>query len=315
MNNVVALQPLRPRDYTPSQLSLVRRTVAKDTNEDEFSMFIEVCRRVGLDPFRRQIYCNVYSKDKPDKRQVVFITGIDGFRAVADRSRAYRPDENEPTIETRDDLVHAETNPKGLYKAVVTVWKADQWSQWHPIKGVAYWDEFAPVEDEFEWVDADGGKRKRISTGRKKLSGKWSSMPHLMLAKCAEAQALRKGWPEDLSAIYAPEEMARADVMDKTAAELVESAEVERRLAITQAANTVGFQFGPGQPIEFIPLGQVADRLIWHIRSLPAEAALNAFEEINRRPLQEFWSRAKADALGVKQEIEKMRANFSKETA
>jgi hypothetical protein len=30
-------------------------------------------------------------------------------------------------------------------------------------------------------------------------------MPFLMLAKCAEAQAIRKGWPEDLSNTFAGE--------------------------------------------------------------------------------------------------------------
>jgi hypothetical protein len=48
---------------------------------------MEVARRVGLDPFRRQIYAVVYNKDKPKKRKMSIITGIDGFRAVAARGR------------------------------------------------------------------------------------------------------------------------------------------------------------------------------------------------------------------------------------
>lgn len=315
MNQVVPLQsvqPLRPRDYTASQLDLVKRTVAADCSTDEFNLFIEVCKRVGLDPFRRQIYAVVYSKDKPDKRKMSIITGIDGFRAVAARNRDYRPDDEEARIFYDDSLKDPAINPLGIEKAVVRAFKLAPNGQWHPVVGTAYWDEFAPIEQEYEWIETgevwpDSGKPKKEKrpTGKDKLpvTSKWRSMARVMIAKCAEAQALRKGWPEDLSGVYAPEEMARAEMEDRTAAEQVEAFQQEQRLRAINAMNTVPIQWAAGETIEFVPDGQLADRAIQFIRaaSLPQ---INAWREINRHGLQEFWARHKADALEVKKEME-----------
>jgi phage recombination protein Bet len=309
MNNVVALQPLRPRDYTGAQLALVRRTVAKDCNDDEFNLFVEAARRIGLDPFRKQIYALVHNKNKPDKRQLTIITGIDGFRSVAARNGDYRPDSDEPYIEYDDARKDPATNPLGIVKAVVKCWKRDDRSgEWYAVAGTAYWDEFAPVEEEWG-SDGEGGRRP---TGRKKLRGNWPNMARVMIAKCAEAQALRKGWPEDLSGVYAPEEMSRAEVIEATASEIVAQADQENRMKLIGAANSIPFMFAPGEPIQMIPAGQVADRVLAFIRQSTSPTQIDAFRETNRAGLQEFWALHKADALELKKAIEARIAELEK---
>ena len=91
-------QITKPRTFTSSQVALIKKTCAKDTTDEEFDMFLEICKRQGLDPFRRQIYALVFNKDNADKRQVTFITGVDGYRAIAKRSGNYRPDDQEYEI-------------------------------------------------------------------------------------------------------------------------------------------------------------------------------------------------------------------------
>src|SRR3546814_17853676 len=88
-------------------------------------------------------------------------------------------------------------------------------------------------------------------------------MGRVMIAKCAEAQALRKGWQEDLSGVYAPEEMARAEAEDKSAAEQVEEFQQDQRLKEINAATTVPIQWPAGEAIAHVaarPVGQAACR-------------------------------------------------------
>ncbi len=307
--SVVALQtpsPLRPRDYDPAQLALIRRTVAADTTPDEFNMFIEIAKRAGLDPFRRQLYCIVYNKDKPDKRKVTFITGIDGFRAVAARNKDYRPDDEEALIVYDDEAKNPETNPLGIVKATVKAHKMAPSGEWFPVSGTAYWSEFAPLKDEWAWNDEKG---KRLPTGRITLdpSSNWYKMGRVMICKCAEAQALRKGWPEDLSGIYSPEEMDRP-MLDITPTDAIEQHEQAQRMARVGGTNTIAMVWRVGEAIESVPVGKMTDRCAAHIRTLDSVAELDWWWATNEVSLRQLWAMHKSDGRAVQAEHEARKA-------
>lgn len=301
--------------YTPKQYDLIRRTVAADCNPVEFDLFCEVARRVGLDPFRKQIYAVVYSKDNPDRRKMSIITGIDGYRAVAARNRDYRPDDEAPVIEY-DESLKSEANPVGIVSATVKCWKLAPDGKWHQVAGCAYWDEFAPIKEVaegYDWVDtgetwADSGKAKKKKVPRGdihlEVDGKWKTMPRIMIAKTAEAQALRRGWPEDLSGIYTEDEMARATVQDMSASEAADTFEKQKRLEATGGRDSIFIMWNSADPMENVPVGQFADRAAAYIKAIDNLPDLHGWRDTNRVALQDFWARSKSDALELKKIIE-----------
>lgn len=286
MSNITAIKPGNTAlDYSASQVALVRNSVAKDLTPVEFDVFMHMSRGFGLDPLKRQIYAIPYGKG--DRRKVSYITGIDGFRSIANRSGNYRPDEKAPVYEI-DEALKSDTNPAGLIAANVTIYRF-QHGEWFPITGQARWEEFAPLKQ--KWVNNQ-------RTSEMELSGKWGEMPALMLAKCAEAQALRKGWPEDLSSLYAPEEMEQQDILDLTATEEVENHEQELRQK--QIKGGLSFIFEMTEGVQPIPAGQVYDKCVEFIRSFDSAPALQGWIDLNKHPLQEFWAKDKNAALDLR---------------
>ena len=298
MNNVVAITDR----FRPAQLALIQR-MNPDCSPDEFNVFMSVAAQLGLDPLRKQIYAFVFSKNDPEKRRMSLVVGIDGFRAIAARSGEYRPDDRAPRITYDERSIKEETNPLGIISAEVTIYKRVA-GDWWPITAVAHWDEQAPLIEDGTWEKNANGKSFFKGNGHYKLDPKkdaWRRMGRLMLAKCAEANAIRRGWPEDLSAVYSDEEVDRSKTLDLTATEIAETANVESRLAMIGGAEAILFDMGGG--LERIPLGKATDMIIKRFREMQPHEVMQ-WKNLNRIPLQELWARAKSDALDLKKEIE-----------
>jgi phage recombination protein Bet len=308
--------------WSSRQLDTIKRTVAKDTNNDEFDLFIEYCKVKGLDPFSRQAIAVVFNKDKPAKRQMTIITTQDGLRVMASRCGDYRPEETEAVYEY-DENLKSPVNPLGIVKATVTLWKQDSKSdKWWPVNGTAYWDEFAPIKTDdrvFEWVPTgevyeDTGrpkKRKQIKEGCKvedfqKLddSGLWAKMGRNQIAKCARMQGLRGGWPETFSGVYAEEEMDRARVADLTASEMVDMEREERRAkAISMSTDEYPWVTNEGELI-FVPAGKFSDHVCKVLREGKSAEEIDTILVRNREGMARFWKVHKDEALMLRKEVD-----------
>jgi phage recombination protein Bet len=182
--------------------ALLKRTIAKDLTDDEMDLFVAVCNRRRLDPFVKQIHAvkrrqwnSKLNDGKGGYEEVMVIqTGIDGYRLVADRTHQRDGVEGpwwcDDSGEWRDVWL-ADGHPSA---AKIIVYRKGHTRGY---VGIAHWAEYVQTykDKQGNWVPVQ----------------MWQSMPAGQLAKCAEALASRKAFPEELGGIYTDEEMGQAE--------------------------------------------------------------------------------------------------------
>lgn len=301
--------------FNERQLALIRKTVAKDCDRDsngidlflgEFDWAIQICRSLRLDPLRRQIYFFVFGKDDPKRRQMVPVVGIGGYRAIAARTGNYRPNDQPPVFEY-DEAAKGPANPKGLVKATETVWQYLH-GDWHPVRAEARWDAYAPIIETADggydyvdtgetWADSGKPKKKRVPKGDivRKLDPhkeRWHVDPEGMLAKCAEALALRKAWPDDFAGTYVEGELDRAEALDITPTEMANAAEAETKLALIGGKNALTVDWCDGSKLARVAEGQFCDAVLeWAQADGRCSTELRVWFQRNEAARAEFKAR------------------------
>ncbi len=173
---------LTVQDLGREKVELIKQTVAKGASDLELELFLYVCKQTGLDPLTKQIYAIKRWSQNDQKEVMSFQTSIDGLRLIADRTEKYAGS---------SDAIFEEKDGKPLL-AQVTVLKI--------------------VAGEKCAFTASARYEEYVQKNRQmQPTSMWAKMPYLMLAKCAEAQALRKAFPMDLGMLYADEEMSHLD--------------------------------------------------------------------------------------------------------
>lgn len=175
--------------WNQEQVELIAGTLARDANlsAGELALFAQVAQRTGLDPFRKQIYAVRYEQNAP----VTFQVGIDGFRVIAKRSGKLEglstPQWCGEDGEWRD--VWLSQDPPSA--ARVAVHHRDYVE---PVFGIALYSEYHATRYDKEL-------RQRVPNKQ------WATRPAHMLAKCAEALAIRRAFPDDVGGLYTDDEL------------------------------------------------------------------------------------------------------------
>ena len=172
--------------WTPKQESALAQIGVEKASKADLAVFFHQCQRTGLDPFARQIYMI----ERKGKQTIQ--TGIDGFRLIARR---------------------ATDAARGTFGYEDTLWCGED-GKWTDV-----WLQREQPRAAKVTVIRDGARYPAIALWNEYVGTKfngdvtqmWATKGALMLAKCAEALALRKAFPQDLSGLYTSDEMQQED--------------------------------------------------------------------------------------------------------
>lgn len=182
-------------DWTPVQRAALSHLGIEDAPTGDQQVFLHVAQRSGLDPFARQIYMiprkQTGKNGQPDVIKWTIQTAIDGFRLIAEKHPQYAGTLDPEWCGDDGQWRETWTDRKPPTMARVKVLRHDRA---HPISLPIRFTEFAAT----------------FSDGN--LQGQWRTKPAHMIAKCAEAAALRKAFPQDLSGLITDDEAARDDL-------------------------------------------------------------------------------------------------------
>lgn len=183
---------------TLEEIKAIKNVINADLSDPQLRLVAAYAQKTGLDPISKQFYPLILDG------KLTLITAIDGFRVVAERSGQYA---GQGPYEY-GDLCRCGVARYGAHPewAEATVFR-DGWDV--PMVRRAYFHEFVPTPGQ-NWMPGDPFPN---SYNRDKM---WRKMARTMLGKCAEAQALRATFPNDLGQLYIAEEMDQAQSIDVT---------------------------------------------------------------------------------------------------
>lgn len=172
--------------------SVAHRRILRETryahfSDSQFDLLLAFCDRHGLDPWGEHVVLS--SRPAGNRNEIVPLITLQALRVIAFRTGLHRgtlgPFWCASDGQWKDIWVH--DDPPFAARVGVIRDAAKE-----PIWGVARWDESAQYDD---------GPHGPV------LSPFWDRMPSHMLGKTAEAHALRRAFPEQLSGLYMPSEI------------------------------------------------------------------------------------------------------------
>lgn len=168
----------KSNDWRSPENANLLNNVCAGLSPAQKDQFVYTCKLLDLNPLVRQVY--PVSRDG----KLTIQTSIDGFRLIAERTGRYAPGK---------EALYIYDDENKLVSVTVYVKKMTPDGTWHEVPATAHYSEYVCYKS--------GGTIPNVF---------WKTKPHIMLAKCAEALALRKAFPAELSGVYTDDEMGQA---------------------------------------------------------------------------------------------------------
>lgn len=234
--------------WTREQIELCKRVICpKGISDDEFTLFVEQCKATGFNPFTKEAYCvprnvNTAPSGQPKvyKTVHVFQSSVDGMRARAARHPSFHSSSSQPVYELDQceidegaGVVRHRFQPNKPRGKLMGAWGKVTYKDGDP---VVVW---LPV------------------TARSGGSDFWKNDHGGMLAKCAEAAALRKAFPVQFSGVHAREEIPDEPEPSRLEAAMSGSA-AQAQLAPPPVGDLVEFGDWKGRPISGLSLKEAS---------------------------------------------------------
>lgn len=227
-SSLAVIRPEQQR-FDENQKAILRQLGIEDATDGDLDLFFHVCRTTGLDPFRKQIYMigrntkvtewvddqrgqNGRRKVEKWVTKYTIQTGIDGYRrnvreaakTLGDEIRLLGPfftGENDFKVTDDGEVIQLwrkvwpEKRPPHAARFVII-------RNGEEFEGIAHFDEF-------------------VQTGYgDEPNSMWRKMPRNQIAKCAEALAYRRAYPDDLSGLIL-EDASQPTVIDGETGEII----------------------------------------------------------------------------------------------
>lgn len=178
-------------------LETVLSIIPPEVTDGEVAAFFHQITRTNLDPMARQIYLVPRWDNSSGRNKYSVQVGIDGYRLIADRTGLYAGSGDTIFDDGLTQYQWTKTGRLTPVTATVTVTKLLSNGAVGSFTATALWESYYPGD---------------------KMGYMWKKFPLLMLGKVAEALALRKAFPSQLSGLYIAEEMAQAGESQETTA-------------------------------------------------------------------------------------------------
>lgn len=176
----------KPTEFTTAEHSMLD-AMNVPTNRQGRALLFREMQRTGLDPFAKHLYLREDWNKKANRNVYSVASTIEGFRIVAARQATYEGQTAPQWCDKNGrwtDAWYADVPPVAARIGVyVRGYREPMW-------GIARFNEYKP--------EGSGGFM-------------WMRMASHMIAKVAEALAIRKAYPDQLSGVYTDDEMQQAD--------------------------------------------------------------------------------------------------------